>query len=374
VDDVRKPRLTGSFWPTEQQELLLRAALLSGAEAVQAWRSARANLDIERLEEGSYSLLPLVYRQLKTADPAEPMLQRLKGIYRHTWSKNQLFVQELRSLVDDLAAAGVRALVVGGAARLPYYPELGLRTLSAIELLVLDHEVEATLRAIGWRGDTVPPRVLRGRSNLRVEAEGRAPFGLHWRLLPEYPAAGDDVLRREARRLPLEGVDALALSPADELLHTCAGGARTALWANVQWVADATTIIRSSEVDWDRVVWQAEERRAAPRLGEALGYLAALLEAPVPADVLVRLESFASTKRDLIAHRVSGAGGRLLGEFPRTLAGYIRSSDGPLQSALGLPRFLRDAWNVEHSWQLPLVAARKGAATIAARRSRGRQP
>lgn len=367
---MRKRGLTGSFWPTRQQELLLRAALLSGTEATQAWIEARPRLDIDRLEEGSYSLLPLVYRQLQEAEVTEPLLPRLKGIYRHTWSKNQVVLRELRAVVDTLAAAGVEPLVIGGAARLAYYPELGLRTLTEFELLVRAHDVERSLRALGWHGDTVPPRVLRGRSTLRVETAEHRPFGLHWRLLPEYAVDGDEPVWQRARKIELPDVDVLGLGPADELLHVCAGGVRTALWANVQWIADAVVILRTSDVDWDGLVTQAEKRRASPRLREALAYLVQLLDAPVPPGVLSRLERFDVTRRDVIAHKVSGSGGRLLGEFPNTLAGYIRSGDGPLRSALGLPRFLRDTWNVERGWQLPLVAARKGAATIAARRSR----
>jgi Uncharacterised nucleotidyltransferase len=369
---VRKRGLTGSFWPTDQQEALLRAALLPGDTGVSAWRAVRGSLDIDRLEEGSYSLLPPVYRQLQDDGEPEPLLPRLRGIYRHTWSKNQVLLQDLRAVVDKLVHADVRPLVVGGAARLPYYAEPGLRTLTEFELLVAERDVEPALRAVGWSGDEVPARVVRGRSTLRVAVAGHRPFGLHWRLLPEYPGP-EEAWWAAARDVELEGVDALALAPADELLHACAGGARTALWANVQWVADATMILRSAEVDWDRFTAMAEEWRAALRLREALGYLVELLGAPVPAEVLERLERFPVTRRDVIAHTVSGSGGRVLGELPRTLAGYIRSSNGPVRSALGLPGYLRDAWNIERRWQLPLVAARKGAANLAARAARRRR-
>jgi hypothetical protein len=90
--------------------------------------------------------------------------------------------------------------------------------------------------------------------------------------------------------------------------------------------------------------------------------------------VLAGLQRIPATGRDRLAYRLDGTGGGLLGELPRTVAAYVRSSDGtrPLRSALGLPGFLRVAWNVDHSWQLPLVAARKGAATLAAKANRRR--
>lgn len=365
---MRKRGLTGSFWPTREQEDLLGAALLDGEPALESWLRARSKLDIDRLEEGSYSVLPLVYKQLAEAGVDEPLLPRLKGIYRHTWSKNQVLLGDLRAVAQKLAAAGVETIVVGGAGRLPYYDELGLRTLTEFELLVRETDLEQALRAVGWSGDAVPERVARGRSALRVGGGEHRPFGLHWRFLPEYPAAGSDDVWRSAGRSSLEGVDAFALDPADDLLLTLAGGARTALWANVQWVADATTIIRSGQVDWNRLVAAAEARRATLRVHEALAYVGELVEAPVPTDVLLRLDEVPASRRDVLAHRVSGSGGKVLGELPRTLAGYVRSGDGPR----GLPRFLRNAWNVDRGWQLPLVAARKGVATIAARRIRRR--
>jgi hypothetical protein len=363
---VRRPGRTGSFWPTDQQELLLAAALLPADRAVPAWLAARETLDIDVLERGSYSLLPLVYRRLSESLPDEPLLPRLKGIYRHTWSKNQVLLDDLRATVAALSGAGIQPVVVGGAARLAYYPELGLRTLTEFELLVRGTEVEPALRAVGWSGEGVPPGVLRGRSALRVTA-GRRPFGLHWRLLPEYPG-GDDAY--ETR--PLEHVEAQALAPAEELLHTLLGGARTALWANVQWAADAALVARSGEVDWERLASLAEERRGALRLREALGYLAEAFHLPVPAGMLERLGRIPATRRDRLAHRLGGTGGGALGELPRTLATYVRSTEGrrPLRSLLGLPGFLRVAWNVDRAWQLPVVAARKGAATLAAKAQR----
>lgn len=363
---MRKRGLTGSFWPTPGQEDLLRAALLPEKQAVEAWGRARVGIDIDRLERGSYSLMPLVYRRLSEAGVDDPLLPRLKGIYRHTWSKNQVLLENLRAVTEKLREEGVDVLIVGSPARLPYYDEVGVRTMSEFELLVREVDLERALRAAGWEGGPVPERVARGRSTLRVEGQEQRAFGLHWRFLPEFPSAGDDVVWQAAAKTALDGIEGLALDPADELLATCAGGARTALWANVQWVADAVVIIRSGLLDWERLEGMALARRAALRMREALGYVGDLLQAPVPEEVSRGLASVPVTPRDRVAHKVSGSGGTAFGELPGTLARYIRSGEG----VLALPRLLRDTWNVDRSWQLPVVAARKGAETIAARRSR----
>ncbi|MBA2568155.1 MAG: nucleotidyltransferase family protein [Actinobacteria bacterium] len=323
-------------------------------------------LDIDRLERGSYSLMPLVYRRLSDAGVEEPHLPRLKGIYRHTWSKNQVLLENLRVVTEKLREGGVDVLIVGGAARLPYYGEVGERTVSDFELLVREVDLERALRAVGWNGGPVPDRVARARSAVRVGGQEHRAFGLYWRFLPEFPAAGDDDIWRAAGQTALEGIEGLALDPADELLATCTGGARTALWANVQWVADAVVIIRSGRLDWERLERTARVRRATLRMREALGYVGDLLQAPVPEEVLRALVAVPATPRDRVAHKISGSGGKAFGELPGTLARYIRSGEG----VLALPRFLRDTWNVDRSWQLPVAVARKGVKTIVARRSK----
>jgi hypothetical protein len=49
----------GGCWPTEQQELLLKAALLKGEPAIQAWERWVSQVDINDLDQGSLRLTPL---------------------------------------------------------------------------------------------------------------------------------------------------------------------------------------------------------------------------------------------------------------------------------------------------------------------------
>ena len=45
-------------WPTREQERLLRAALLRGPLALEAWDEWKAGADMDHLDAGSYRLLP----------------------------------------------------------------------------------------------------------------------------------------------------------------------------------------------------------------------------------------------------------------------------------------------------------------------------
>src|SRR5919112_3519361 len=85
------------FEPTQEQELLLRAALREGKEALDAWRQWLKTVGIDRLDFNSQRVLPLIYHNLRThlrtQDAKVPSLGRLKGTYRHTWCKNQIVLR-----------------------------------------------------------------------------------------------------------------------------------------------------------------------------------------------------------------------------------------------------------------------------------------
>ena len=78
----------GGAWPSENQELLLRAGLLRGAEATDAWQRWQIANDINKIDQGSFRLLPLVYRNLSANSVNYPLTGRLKGIYRFTLYRN----------------------------------------------------------------------------------------------------------------------------------------------------------------------------------------------------------------------------------------------------------------------------------------------
>ena len=80
------------YRPTGLQEQLLLVALGDPDSAAEAWKSLPASFSLDDLEPGSFELLPLVYRNVAQTDPADPLLPRLKGIYRRSWVKNNLLL------------------------------------------------------------------------------------------------------------------------------------------------------------------------------------------------------------------------------------------------------------------------------------------
>ena len=374
-----RPGLAGSFWPSSQQELLLRAALLDQERSAEAWQLLKPTLDIQRLERGSVVLLPLLYEKLQEQGSTEAFVPRLKGVYRQVWYRNQLGLDALQDVLGSLRDAGVETIVLGeGALITRYYKRLGVRPLDRPSVLVRAERAAAALEALarsGW--DVSPQESGRSRHVERVLAGRRRSCAVYRSVLRELELPTDSDGARfwdAACAMELRGVHTSTLDTTHELLWTCIAGARTGSASRVQWIADAVTILQVAgfEIDWQKLVAEAVAVRSALRLRDALAYVTAALDAPVPEAVLRELEAPPSTGRERFAHRIAGRGGALLGNLPAAVAGHVVATrdEGALRAALTLPRALRHEWGLDHAWQLPAAAARRGLAAAAAARAR----
>jgi hypothetical protein len=370
---VRANGLTGSFWPTDGQRLLLRAALGGGGASAEAWRRLRPSLDLDALGPESTVLLPLVQRQLVDAGLEDPLLPRLTGMRRRTWYVNQLRLDGLAPALLAVQESGADALVVSGW-ELPgyYYGDFGLRAVTGLDLLVRPQDVCRVARALvvaGWTGD-----LLQGRCPARFSGPG-GECVVHPRLLHEF--SGDEKdgsqpaeLWESAVEFDLRGIAARTLGPTDELLSVCLRGARMGAWVDLMWLADASTVLGAagSGLDWTGLVRRATRLRATLQLRDALLFLRSELDAPVPGGVVEELEQVLVSRRELLAHRAAGARWPLLGAPPRSLTRFLRltANRNPVAALTRLPSFLRDEWSLERRSQVPLAAARKGLARIGA--------
>jgi hypothetical protein len=367
--------MAGDFRPTPTQELLLRAALLSGAEAAGAWSQWRACADLDHLDPGCFRLLPLLYHNLKAQGACDPLMNKLKGIHRMAWCKNQDLLERFALLLTALHEERIGTMVLKGAAvTLLHYRDHGLRPMQDLDILVRPEAAPAAvalLERLGWKPQRALPQGGRAsffetiHSISFANAAGRE-CDLHWHVLTEccYPRADDDFWEASAP-LDMHGARTRALCPADQLLHVCVHGARWNAVVPIRWVADAMVILRTSpELDWHRLVAQARERRIVLPLRETLQYLRDLLNAPLPAGALEELASLPVRLVERMEYRARirrpGRLGFLSEACLRHLA-YGRSFGRGSVAAnlLTLPRALQHFWQADHLWQVPYCAIAK---------------
>lgn len=373
--------LTGSFWPSKAQQLLLRAVLLEGEAGDKAWRALEPSFDSRRFESGSLGLLALLYERYGAGDPR---LARLKGVRRFLWYQNQIGLEVLRDALERLRRRDVPTIVLGGAAMIErYYGRLGVCPLVEPAVLVPPDRASASADALGEAGFRPSAhRSGRRQSYTRDRGNPQQNITVNYRLAPELAPLSDgsapDAVWGAAEPIDMQGNPAFALAATDELLTTCVVGARSRPRADFQWIVDAATIMRArgSSVDWQRLVAEAARRRCALRLRDALVFLVDVLEAPVPRATIDALEAVSATSRERIAHRLAGRGARVGGNLPATLAAHLVTGrdDSLPQLVVGLPHFLGAEWGLERPSQLPGAVARRVAASLSAARARRHSP
>ena len=366
------PQPRGSFWPTPRQLLILRVIAADDAEALETWEHLRPRLELERLELGSFELMPLLYRRLEDIAPADVLLAKLAGIYRKTWYTNQLELSRVVPALAALVEAGTAPLVVNGwELVLAYYRDRGVRAVRGLEALVSPGRADAAERALrtaGWQtaspGQTRLPR--------RAQATGFTRNGavclLHRELFDDFAHAAAATARagEDAVSVRLDGVEADMLGPADEFLSICLGGAQARSWPDVRWLADALQIARTGGVDWQRVVSQARLLGASLRLESALLYLRDSLSHGVPPEVLSEMARGESNRRERMAHALDSWRGGAIGPAPQSLSRYLRTTAGEsaFRAATRAPSFLRDEWGLRHRRSVPVVVAAKVGARL----------
>jgi hypothetical protein len=356
--------LRGSFWPTALQEQLLVVALGVPDEAAAAWRAIRPRFVLEELEPGSFELMPLVYSMLAEAVPEEPLLERLKGIYRREWVRNSVLVERTKEVVASLDAAGIRALFVEGAvlgAR--YYPAAALRTSWFVDALVEEADADVALGALAAAGWTRPPA---GPPRERWALTAGDQTVCVVRTTPAYdfvdrgrPQQSTAPLWEQAEPFVLGGAELLTTGPTETLLAVCVAGARVQEPPTLTWLLDAAMIARAGDVDWTRLVELARSRAQAPRLADALAYLSRLPGVDVPAAAVRALVETRTTARERLVHALTSGSFRSAGALPELAARHLAATAhaSALDAARTFPERLRTEWGTAHTWQLPAAAA-----------------
>jgi hypothetical protein len=321
--------------PGKLQQLLLDACLLDDERALRAYAEWRSLVDFDRLDAGSYRMLPLLWKRMSALGIDDSLREKLKGVYRKTWYFNGLAIPKAARVLELLAASGVPAMVFKGVAlTLGHYRDLGARPMGDIDVAVpraLARKAVEILVEHGWIPEITPLTGARvaGSSAVSRWTVGPRPAGdfdddyfdarhahgftrgsdaqldLHWFLLQGNCEAGvDDSVWADARPLVVAGVSALTLSPEDHLLLLLAHGARWNPIPPVRWVADAVTLIRAEpQLSWNTFVDRARRRGLVVVARNLLSYLDERF-AVVPADTIRELESAAVTQRERRDYRM----------------------------------------------------------------------
>jgi len=347
----------GFFWPTSQQELLLKAALLKGEDAITAWRGWAAAVNFDLLDAGSQRLLPLLYRNLTDQNVRHPVIEVYKGFYRMTWYKNRLLCHRITNVLRHLDSHGIPALLLKGAALVSlYYKDWALRPMNDFDLLVPQDDALKTIDLLcrsGWRPvDSIPDEsdFLTRHACTLIDASG-IEFDLHWRIMHESGCNNvDDNFKSSAMRIDFHGVNVSVLSHTDQLFHVLVHGARWNAIAPLRWVPDAMMILREAglKIDWHRLLHEARSRCLVVSLKKCLTYLHDVFAAPVPVEIMANMERLRPSLTERLEFWMNGRSRGLVRDLFYLWFTHVRTSGitGSVRLMLRFPSFLRTFWKV----------------------------
>ncbi len=361
-------------FPTETQELLLHAILDRPRDALAAWKEWRGRVEIETLDPGSNLLLPQLYHRLVELGSGDPLLPRLKGVYRFTWAKNQLLLRRAEFLLGRLQDSGIQTMILKGAAMtLLYYGDAGLRAMEDVDIAVQPQDGPAAVRILEECG--LKPVYRRRKNYIPVRhgcnfvGTGGVGVDLHWHVLHQRcRAEADRVFWENTSPVQLRSAATSSPAPAELLLHTCVHGARWNPNSHLRWIADALRILGDAQrpVAWQRVTDAADALRLSVPLRHTLGYLRARFAAGVPQEAMDRLEASPVARWQVREYELLARKPGFFGEIPSLWPRFIghQEAEGRRASPAGFLGFLREWYGLDHAWELPAALLAAAAAKI----------
>ena len=371
--DLNTLSFKGGFWPTWQQEFLLKACLLQGKEALNAWNKWKSAIDVDQLDRGSLRLIPMLYRNLQVHGVEDELMSKFKGIYRFNLYKNHILLHKMEKVLANFYDAGIQVMVLKGVAlTLLYYRDYGLRPMDDFDVLIHEEDVAKAiniLKELHWKPQQRLPKVLtveylsstKGGSFNNYEGEG---LDLHWHVLLEccYKNADKDFWDG-AVQTSAHDFTVYALNPADQLLHTCVHGSMRNTMPTIRWVADASLIIRTSqaEIDWDRLMAQASKRRMILPLEDTMRYLQDFLPLSIPPEALKQLRASPVSKTERMEHAIRTRYPVFIVLVMKEWFCYLRNAQLVRGAKLhpqiiGFLKYLQHSLFLNHLWQVPFYA------------------
>jgi hypothetical protein len=255
----RLGRDLGAVWPSQEQNLILQAIFAPPQPALAAFATWRAALEIEQsFDHAVMRLLPLLYLRMQALGLEDPLMARLKGVYRRAWSDTHALFYGTAPALAALHAAGIETLLLKGAPMaLCHYRNHGARPMADLDIAVHFADAQAALQALegaGWQPDSpARPEELTFRHALSLRGPEGHEMDLHWHML--FESAGplaDAPFWANTQPLTFRDIPTLCLTPTLNLLHTLAHGLRPNAETPIRWIADAVTLLRdpTATIDW----------------------------------------------------------------------------------------------------------------------------
>lgn len=356
--------------PDPRHEALLHAALDRDG-AIGHWRRWRSMVDFDDIDGAETRLLPLVLSNLGDEITDDPDYGRVVGLHRRSWSRNQILFHHAAATMDELEDAGIDTMLLKGSALAAlHYANEAERPMAAVDVLV--HPADASrafqlLTSSGWHCAFPARHALVRLHAADLSFQDQAQLDLHWFSL--WNSSSDIPAWERSRVTMLAGRSVRAPSAEDLLVIVCAHGSSLAAEPANRWVADAITVSRTSELDWDLVVAEARRRNSRVTLAASLSYLREEFGLDLPGGVVEAIDPAGAPRwerREFASQTTPRSPARVARDL---LARHRRMrrlrSEAPWHP--GFIRFATSLWGFDSVRELALHARRRIGVRVRAR-------
>jgi len=363
-------RSKNNCWPNPEQELLLRASLLDGNEAIEAWNQWINTINLDHIDYGSHRLLPLLYKTLKDHKVDGPEFGRIKGVYKRTWIRNQLLFRDVMPVIQALYVANIDIMLLKGAAlTIQIYNDYGARPMGDIDILVPCTDIKKTIEILYELGWNPEYEFAKGYNPLthavHYASQEENSLDLHWQVLKL-----DGVRKYEkgywerSLEMNIGDIPVRVLCPTDQLIHACEHSIHWNLHPLLRWVADSYLILQTADIEWDHLVSHTKQLQMTLLLSKALRYLKEGFDLSIPECVLQSLETTPTSTKEYWRYRLAVYKPMpVFGVFIRQFFRYLTSFRGKYPFP-GFLRYLQQRWSVPYLWQVPFEGVLRGVRKI----------
>ncbi len=336
-----------------------------------AWERLRERSDsLDKTDIATFRMLPMVYRNLRSAGLDEAEMTLLKGVYRQFWLKTRITLRAANLVLREFRAAGVEPVALKGLGLLATaYPESALRPMHDLDFLLAPGDFVRgfeRLTARGWKPLRGTPedylKRLRTFHALPLVGPDGVEIDIHRHMLEENCYRGADFrLLERLQTGEIDGLNVTAPSAEDQVINACVHGVRWDPVPPLRWLLDAVMVIRATgQFDWEYLEAESRQRGVGLAMAAALEF-AREFEPTIPGEVPERLLAGHHSRLEQWDFRFQQGGYSAPVQVGRYATRYLRLSSGrsPWRKTREFPTYLAAMWEIEDGRSVPIEGLKR---------------
>lgn len=351
------------IWPRGDLNLLLGAAFLPDAEALNCWQTWKRQRDIEDVSWEEHKLLARIAGRLARIDPDCPYRPRLEGLSKAHWTRSQLMLRSSADALDRLIGNGIPVMLLKGGALHAAALTQGPRITSDLDILVRRSDFPRAMELLYAAGWTTKYSVEFMRISWRFSHGANLRRRPHGDIDVHHQPVHGDMVANEvldamwARARPAEFHGRKVMIPSQEDMIVFAAEHAVHAYADKEpaasWVFDLALLAGHRDVEPQRVAAIARAFGSGPDVVATLAYLENLVGNPRAGEISAAVSSGATGTSAWLRYLLKSVR-RPHGKFLRRLARRVSGAHGFEYVNRVVPRLRPALRQLRAAYELPV--------------------